>query len=306
MQKFFDKDWLKFEIGKDPVKDTKTSLVWRLKDNVRTPPGIGLSHMVDGIRRMKLGTSPYVSLSGGVDSQAVCLLLKEAGINFIPVILEFKDRYNSMDTDCAYAFCEKHGIKYETIELDVFQFLSRSLPEYADKYKCPSPQFNTHFKFYEMLIDKHNPSSILAGGNAPFFYNEKLTFNTTVAQNSWTNFVVVNDYPLFGNVLGWSLDIAASLIVATPNVTADDELKTERYETKVLGMHRLGLDVTPQDQKYNGFEVFKQHLARMTGDGWSFEKSFRYPFEAKFPNYTGVLAPSKLEKILLRMNKAYK
>lgn len=301
MQKFFEDDWLTFNVEKDSSGLAKKVLAWNISDDVRIAPGTLFDSMIGVTRRMDLGDVPYVSLSGGVDSQAICLLLREAGIDFTIAIMRFKGDHNRMDVDHAFEFCYKHRFKYRVIDLDLMSFLVRDLHKYAVKYECPSPQFNTHFKFYEALIDL-GATSILAGGQAPFFVNRELEYHATRSQNAWTTFAKVNNFKLYGNFLGWSFDMAAPLIIATPNIAERSEAVALRYNAKVQGMKALGLDVTPQDKKYTGFEYFKEHLAEMTGDGWSFERSFRYPYSDKLPDYLGVLKRPLIAAELLRLN----
>lgn len=298
MQKFFDKDWLTYSVEFDPKSGTSHSLIWKMDGSVQAEPGTGwrgISRMIFGISQMDLGTNPYVSLSGGVDSQAVCLLMKKAGRKFKIGIMEYENGFNDMDVEAAINFCNKHKFEYTLFKFDVIQFLTRDLSQYVERYECPSPQFCVHFKFYEMLIEQ-GATSILAGGNAPYFYQDHITYPTTRSQNAWTIFAKKNDFKLYGNVLGWSADIAIPLIVSSPNVLDYHDVEAGRYASKVKGMHNLGLYVMPQNVKYTGFEKIKKFFSDQTGDELFFDKSFRYLNFSKYPDYQGFLIPTKLEE----------
>ena len=305
MLTFYENNWLECSVephrkeqNTELLFNDHRALIWKFNKDIIIPDIVDFNKMFAAIRRIPLGDNPYVSLSGGVDSQAMCLLLQKAGIQFTAVTLEFENNFNINDTSNAVDFCNKYNIKHELVRLDVVPFLTQELPIYAKKYNCSSPQFNFHFKFYEFVIHKFSPTCILCGGNVPVKYNNNWTFQTTTAQNSWTNFSTVNNFNLIGNFLGWSIDIALPLMMLTPNI----DNVSERYFAKIEGMNRLGITVIPQKAKLTGFEEVKLYFEKLTGDGWFFEKCFRSPYVRLIPNYTGVLELSddvvnKLEKI---------
>lgn len=280
----YDNDWISYE-------QNDGNLIWTINDSIleTTPDVLDFtmlkSKMLDAVKRIEYGNNAFVSLSGGVDSQAVCLLLKQANIKFRAAILQFNDNLNVEDVSSALAFCRKHNIEYVLIDLNIMNFLARQLDEYVQRYQCPSPHFTAHFWFYEKLIEQFNPSIIICGGHTPRFENGKWQYHTTRARNAWTTFNSVNKPILLGNFLSWSYDIAFPVMMAI-------HTKDSSYESKVNGFKMLGLPITPQDKKYTGFENIKANLERMTGDGWSFEKMYRYPYQAIVPDYQGVLRAS--------------
>jgi hypothetical protein len=291
MQKFFDDDWLTFQVDYDGLTVGQSALIWKIADDIGMSADVGISRMVDGIKKMQLGINPVVSLSGGVDSQAVCLLLRAANIDFKIAIMQYENDLNDMDVSSAVSFCETKGFNYEIIKFNVIPFLTQELSVYVALYECPSPQFAVHFKFYEMLMTR-GASSILAGGSAPYWLKDRLVYPITISQNAWTVFARKNDFNLYGNVLGWSPDIAIPLIKNSPNVNGYGETLTGRYASKIAGMLAVGLDVIAQPNKYTGFEKIKQLFAQHTGDPLFFDKSFRYRFFRTHPDLAGVLLPN--------------
>ena len=81
----------------------------------------------------------YVGLSGGVDSQVVCLSFMEAGIPFTPCIVVMGNDYNIHDIRNADTFCNKFGLVPMYFEMDVVEY-------------CVS--------FCEPIIKQHNFSNL--------------------------------------------------------------------------------------------------------------------------------------------------
>lgn len=305
MQKYFDDDWLSPLVENQKLR----KYVWRLSKRAqRRMREIKADHLQTcdrnaAIARMNLGSNPYVALSGGVDSQSACLMLQQANVDFTCAILVFENQFNSMDVDSALAFCEKHDFKYITINLEVLPFLARKMKDYVTKYECPSPQISTHLWLYEQLKDVYQATSIIAGGNAPFRQAGEWQFGSSRSQSAWMKFKEIHDFNIIGNFIGHNLEIALMFMLATPEAPASDTVEESRYESKLEGMYKLGLNVTPQDQKFTGFEKIKAHLQEMTGDGWMFEKSFRYPYQKIMEEYGSIIRmPEDISNKLLALN----
>jgi hypothetical protein len=78
-------------------------------------------------------------------------------------------------------------------------------------------------------------------------------------------------------------------MMATPETPDVANIEESRYGSKLTGMYRIGLDVTPQHRKCTGFEKIKEYFKELSGDGWMFEKSFRYPYQKMVEEYGSVL-----------------
>lgn len=277
---------------------TETELLWLLDDRteqiIRNSPierfKFGLMH--EGIDRLRLGSSPILMLSGGVDSQCVALLLKQHGVKFKCVTLDYLG-YNKMDVDHAITFCKIQNIPHEVLTIDVLTVLSRELVRLCQQYKCPSPQFCTHFYGIEQIYNKFAPTSILCGGTALYMEAGQIVYHLTVAQNSWNNIKLPNCL-VYGNVLGHCAEISIPLFLNTPSRTNPYVIGDgARYHDKIQGMWALGIGVLPQHQKYTGFETLKELFEHETGEGWAFEQMFRYPLQQMVPDLPGrlVLSP---------------
>ena len=305
----YEHDWLRYAPTNDGVLLWTFSLDASIKiSNVTDIKSWGLSTMVDSVRRMPLGNNPMVALSGGVDSQAACILMKLAGVQFTAVTMKFHGGLNAMDYLIAQEFCDKWHIPHKLVEMDAISFLTTSLPQYVERYQCPSPQFGLHFAFFEKVITEYNPSCLVCGGTTPFFEGGKLVFRLTRAQNSWTTFAEVTGVTMVGNFLGWSLDIALPMMMTVPtaHMYAPHGMD-DRYLDKVTGMRSLGIDVSPQDQKYTGFENIKLWFEEHTGDPWAFENMFRTPSQQIVPDLNGELKIHKsINQQLVRLNHQYR
>lgn len=295
----FKDQWLTSTV--EPVN----KIVWRLSEDAQarilnanyTPSMlIAKQRLAVLAMRREMGDNPFVALSGGIDSQAACLLLKKSSVPFTAAIMEFNDNLNEHDVSNALDFCGAHNIPHVIIKFDILGFLARSLNAYVEKYDCPSPQLLTHCRLFEILIEEHNPSSIICGGNPPSIREGEWEFISNRSHSVWMTFAKLNKYPLIGNFLGYSLDIALPFMMLQPDMPSD---LSQRYAAKVAGLQRGGLQIMPQKQKFTGFEKVKQHFASVTGDGWTFEKSFRLPHHRKRPEYDSLFEiPDDLAQFL--------
>jgi hypothetical protein len=79
-----------------------------------------------------------VGLSGGGDSQMVCLAFRAANIPFKCVIVRMYDKdgvlVNDFDIKVAYKFCQRYSIEYMNFDLDLEEFYHGKGAEYAEKY----------------------------------------------------------------------------------------------------------------------------------------------------------------------------
>lgn len=242
------------------------------------------------------GDNPVLCLSGGIDSQAMVQCWQEANLKFDVAILVFNNNLNDHDVSVALRYCEQHNIKPIIYELDVIKFLTRESPDYQEKYKCSSPQFATHYKFFDWLREQY--SGICCGGTALAPGKTNWGPGLSAAQINFTEYAKINDYPVVGNFLGYDPALSWSIAVLTPkheydwNWLVDVNLRLEdvsRYQLKAIGYRRHGFDIMLQEDKFTGFEKAKTYFKELTGDGWAFEKRFRLPWQQKFGSAVGEL-----------------
>lgn len=115
-----------------------------------------------------------VGLSGGSDSQVVCLSLMNAGVPFTPVILKLFNakgvQYNTHDVEGAFAFCEKFNLTpiVEELDLDNF-FIDQGLQLIHDH--CITV-FEIAVQLYLVIKYKDTHAYINGGGDPQLFKYE--------------------------------------------------------------------------------------------------------------------------------------
>lgn len=247
----------------------------------------------------KLGSNPVLCFSGGVDSQAMVQSWLEAKLKFSVAILKMKNEYNKHDYEHALLYCDKVGIEPVLVEIDVITFLTRENHDYGIKYRCSSPHFNTHYRFFDKLRDM-GYTGICGGGTAFAKGADGWGPVPTPAQMNYVEYARLNNYPMIGNFLGYDPKLCWTIALLTPPhdsqwVGAVETLDTleidndKRYVAKVKGYQNHGFDVIPQSKKFTGFEKVKDYFAEKYKDGWTFEKKFRYPLEKLFGSASGQL-----------------
>lgn len=89
----------------------------------------------------------YVLLSGGVDSEIVCRLFLELGINFKAITIKYKNKLNDYDVYFATKFCRENNIEQKIVELDAEHFFTKGFEQYINQgYRC------TNLFFYQQLF----------------------------------------------------------------------------------------------------------------------------------------------------------
>ena len=244
-----------------------------------------------------LGPFPALCFSGGIDSQAMLQCFAEADLEAHVIIFTYKDDLNKHDVDHAKAFCHTFDIPYREIEFDIVSFLTRDNSAVTQEYGGISPQFNTHYRFVEILTHM-GYTGVCFGGNALDRTSGKYGINTGKIEMHWLKCHDKFQIAMQGSFLSFSPELSLALTLSTPETTSNlktinDTLHTyadgtqgweqfkkdrhARYELKIIGYKRIGFDIMQQPTKYTGFELVQDHFAEETGDGWAFEKRFRYP-----------------------------
>ena len=160
------------------------------------------------------------------------------------------------------------------------------------KYGNISPHFNTHYRFVEILTHM-GYTGVCFGGTAPDRNHGEYGVNISKIPYYWTTCTEKFDIAVQGSFLSFSPELAWAIALSTPDIknldhnnsnstklrefSKEEAAVAEKYEAKLIGYRRIGFDLVPQPQKYTGFELVKDYFEEQTGDGWAFEKRFRYP-----------------------------
>lgn len=238
-----------------------------------------------------LGPYPALCFSGGIDSQAMLHCFAEADLEAHVIIFTFKDGLNKHDSDHAKLYCLEHNISYREIEFDILSFLTRDNTDVTRKYGNVSPHFNTHYRFVEILTHLGYTGACF-GGQVPDRNLGNYGHNLSKIVMHWSTigdrFQIANQ----GSFLSFSPELSWATTLSTRSLDDPDysdhtklkenyklyqELKNERYKLKIKGYENMGFSIIPQETKFTGFELVNKYFEKQTGDGWSFERQFRYP-----------------------------
>lgn len=244
-----------------------------------------------------------VALSGGYDSQFVCLILKEAGVKFnaISYRLFWKDEVvNANDVLACDNFCKKHNINIEFIDIDGYEFFNEDIFSITGKkYQSMSPQISLHCYFLEQT----NSEKIICGGDIPYplytLDNKKLEIQSLIHLINKESEIDANflrkfhlPYDLVGshcnkkivkNILYGSdeiyylaMDINHKIIMenkilppASPIV--QNYRYKELYYNYILKENKLSFRFS----QANGFENLQSHLAVISGNYNEFNDRYR-------------------------------
>lgn len=318
--KFFHDDWLDFvELFPNNSASTyrylpssvklKINLDKEFFENLRFDESSLKKYRIDAAINCAetLGKKPALCFSGGIDSQALVQCFNEANIDIDIFTLEFTNNLNSHDIDDAKKYAKEKNIKINFVPLDILNFLSRENFTYGEKYLSLSPHFNTHYKLCDMLI-KEGYTGFVFGGIPPMLTHNLCDWDANYSGNvlNYINYTRKSKVMCQGNFLGFYPHLAWAIALLTdiqefeqPGVLlTDQERKFHeliRYKNKINGYKKAGIDIIPQEKKYTGFELVKKHLEEKTGDGWTFERLYRFPLENK-------LGPSNVVKLFFDAN----
>lgn len=297
--KAFYNDWLDYTgmlngTGKDYIVNLDPNFFYNLKFDSESLK----QYRIDAALRCieTLGGNPALCFSGGIDSQCMLQAFTEANLKFDTIILVFNDGLNKQDSDHAKLYCEKNNIKYKELPFDIITFLTRDNYSVSEKYHSISPHFNTHYKMAELLKDM-GYTGVCCGGLAPQKQNGYYgkNFDTVpfhflkIQQELGINFQ--GSFLSFYPELAWVIALQCEEYDDVPfdisstkfrKWEVEEKMNAIRYVQKIKSYQRAGFDVIPQSQKYTGFELVKKYFENLTGDGWTFERRFRYPIARAF------------------------
>lgn len=310
---YFHEQWIDAENLIEHKPDLALQLEANFFDSLKFDISSIKEYRINAVKRLlpMLGSKPALCFSGGIDSQATWQCFNEAGIDIDVYVLVFKDGLNAQDTDHAIKFAERNKIKLNFIEIDILNFLSRENADYSKKYKSLSPHFNTHYKLCDILKSK-NYTGFVCGGGTPLLTHKVSEWISNYNQNflNYINYSEVSGILCQGNFLGYDPKLAWAVSILTPIFTYEKYggfinhserllAENQRYKEKIIGYRNAGFDIIPQTTKFTGFELVKDKLETMYGDGWAFEKFYRFPLK-KYVEHIDVkvsLNESIIEKI---------
>lgn len=237
-------------------------------------------------------------LSGGIDSEAMAEAFMLAEVSFEAVIGRYNTDMNEHDYCAAISFCEKHDIKINFIDVDVFDFLeSGKALKYAHELGCRSPQIAVHLHMLEQT-----EGFCVLGGNPilPIFKNasdpenlmKEIDNNRIEIENVYglpgqPQSVYLRYFEKTGNLgepffFQSSPELCMSFLNLDeifPSLSSDEAIFDYKMKCK---MYQLGgFCARPRQGKFTGFEKYRAEYDRRmnTEYGIGFNEKFRKPLE---------------------------
>lgn len=109
-----------------------------------------------------------VGLSGGFDSQVVCLSLINAGVPFRPVILRLvgnkNELFNEYDIESAFTFCKKLNLDPIVEELNLIEYYCTEAMQLVHDYCITSAEISVQLHLVRKYKDTH---AYINGGGDP-------------------------------------------------------------------------------------------------------------------------------------------
>lgn len=235
---------------------------------------------------------PYNLLaSGGTDSQAMIYAWKKSNHPFNVYTFRYNETYNVHDIKNLPLFCEQEDIAYTIIDFDYFKFLEEEYDTIAHRYQCSSPQISMHIKMASFF----NEGTCVYSGNFLTYDSAELTYAILAVYRYSKTPEGKNTIPYF---FLHTPELAYSFNSASKRQKHDEvDLREYGNGFKCKKYHAYGFPVIQQEQKFTGFEKYKEHYD--THDyvlkdpknrlRWQYKLSkrpfdwlFRYPYEDKF------------------------
>lgn len=218
----------------------------------------------------KNATQPIiVGLSGGSDSQMVCLSYLELGIPIKAVIVKMFNKYNNLingyDIKTAYEFCKKYSIEYIEHEINVHEFYHGKAREYSEKYGFGNP--NTIIQCSTMDLVCQDYCYIMAGGDVviePYPSHKTPDISNPLIPNLKHNIVVpswlMGPQPIMQHMMTMGYEGTSKFYLYTPELIAS--YLTDSAVTDFLRSSNIIYEVffreTPKD--VNWWQCFSMYF----------------------------------------------
>ena len=262
--------------------------VSEFKETVKSPIQAAVEAVNDIVKNYP---PPYnLFVSGGIDSQAMLYAWKTSNHPFNVYTFRYNQTYNIHDIKTLFLFCEQENIPYTIVDFDYFKFLEEEYDGIAKKYKCSSPQISMHIKMASMFTGTN-----VFSGNFLLQESAVLThailgiyrYSRTSEGKNTIPYFFLHTPELAYSMHGFKQD----------NFDKINELEKLGYRRKARVYNLVGFPVIPQEQKFTGFEKFKEHYDSHTyvkddpknrlkfgnkDSARPFDWLFRYPYEELF------------------------
>lgn len=238
-------------------------------------------------------------LSGGIDSELIAISCIQMKKKFTPIIMEYY--YDGMlmnlhDIKHAYEFCNKFSIKYKKLNLNLNDFFDNGKFLDYEKYNCASPQHACHLWMLEQISDYF----IMPGDFINIGYNlEEKKYEIAFNELKFYTYDVFKHISKIDGITQlscYNIDILYKTVKLKLLLNNKKIQYNSNYNKKIIFLEESGFIVNKKENKYTGFEYFKEILSQKYNTSIGiFNKLYRIPLEEK------VLFPS-LENVYIKSN----
>jgi len=262
-----------------------------------------LVHLIAHVKKIIQQYPPPYTLmcSGGIDSQVMLWAWTLAGVEFKALHVSYNG-YNEFDSITLEQFASRYGIKYDTVNFDVIEFLETRLDQYANKYLCGSPQLCTYMAMSE-LVD--SGTKIFAGNL--IYLSGMLPINNTIY--GLQRYSVLSGYSVVPFFLSTDVSVSSAAALFWNNTAKDEYLaiknlssmtdKQKGYLTKQTLYTLAGFPTISQNVNFTGFERVEAYYDTQINRVSAIEKLrysiypvkrtfdylFRYKYYQRFQNH---------------------
>ena len=267
--------------------------VSKFKETVKSPIQAAVEAVNDVVENYP---PPYnLFVSGGIDSQAMLYAWKTSKHPFNAYTFRYNQTYNIHDIQTLFLFCEQENIPYTIVDFDYLKFLEEEYDSIAMRYQCSSPQISMHIKMATMFTGTNVFSGNFLLSNSALLSHAILglyRYSRTSEGKNTIPYFFLHTPELAYCISGFQQD-------NQDNFDEIDKLEEPGYPRKLRIYNLVGFPVIPQEQKFTGFERFKEHYDSHTyvnedlrnrlkycnkPSARPFDWLFRYPYEEKFGN----------------------
>lgn len=154
----------------------------------------------------------YVGLSGGSDSQVVCLALREARIPFTPCIIVMDNNLNTHDIDSAFKFCKKFNLTPIKYKINLQEFYNKQAREWMLQYKISNQRTILQLWLQQFVKDG---TFIMAGGDVQLNrYRTDPFDNTKQTELGWQH----KPTPILQHLIDNNLEGTTKFFMYTPEL----------------------------------------------------------------------------------------
>lgn len=211
-----------------------------------------------------------VLFSGGVDSEVTLQSFLLAQIPITASILRFKNDLNIHDISYAIIACEKLGVKYNIIDLDILRFWENQLLEYAEPSYCISPQLLSTM----WLADQVDEYPVFGGGEcflvkeqdpnytpgvSPYVHSEWYLWEREKIA-AWYRHFIIKDRPACPGFFQFTPEIILAYLLdpEVERLTRSEICGKLTTESSKLSIYQQHFNLVDRP-KYSGFEKVQEY-----------------------------------------------